>query len=424
MINRREWLALSASRLCTPLLDADPPEPQDNDAVVHLGPEGVWPSQPPFGCPFAPSKSIRGLAFTGRQASYTNADTWYPSWAADGVMYSPWTDGEVNGVRNQSGGEKATTSCAKITGDDPLHLAVTYIGAFPGDPKPYGGRYPCGSLVHNGIWYYGTYCLLETKGLGLNWDVLGPFVGFRTSTDYGQTWTDTPHTPASPLFGEPEKVGGPVKLGAPHFVDFGRNMEHSPDGYAYLVCHGAVADDPKPRPANLSWITADRIYLARVKPSIQTINDRAAYEFYGGRSQGGRPIWVRDLARTKPLFEWNNRCGCVTATYNPALRKYLMCVTDGRNTVSKFNTFVLEADAVTGPWKLVTFMRNFGEQGYFVHFPSKFIATGGRTAWLMYAANFTNGYLKTGYQSNPPGSRYGMCLQEVKLLTRSLIASS
>ena len=415
MINRREWLALSASGLCTALVAADRPEPPD-DAVVHLGSDGVWPSQPPSACPFAPSQSIRGLAFTGRQASYTNADTWYPSWASDGAMYSPWTDGEVNGVRNSSGGEKATTSCAKIAGDDPLHLTVTYIGAFPGDPKPYGGRYPCGSLVHNGIWYYGTYCLLETKGLGLNWDVLGPFVGFRTSTDYGRTWTDTPHTPASPLFGEPEKVGGPVKLGVPHFVDFGRNMEHSPDGYAYLVCHGAVADDPQPRPANLSWITADRIYLARVKPSIQTINDRSAYEFYGGRSQGSKPIWVRDLARTEPLFEWNNRCGCVTATYNPALRKYLMCVTDGRNTVSKFNTFVLEADAVTGPWRMVTFMRNFGEQGYFVHFPSKFIAAGGRIAWLMYAANFTNGYLKTGYRSNPPGSRYGMCLQEVKLL--------
>lgn len=162
-------------------------------------------------------------------------------------------------MRNSSGGEKAVTSCAKITGDDPLHLTVTHIGAFPGDPKPYGGRCPCGSLVHDGIWYYGTYCLLETKGLGLNWDVLGPFVGFRTSTDYGQTWTDTPHRPASPLFGEPQKVGGPVKLGVPHFVDFGRSMEHSPDGYAYLVCHGAVADDPQPRPANLSWITADRM---------------------------------------------------------------------------------------------------------------------------------------------------------------------
>ena len=416
MINRREWLALTAAGLAVPALAADPPTTLEDDLTpVQLGPDGVWPSQPPAGCPFEASKSIHGIAFTGRNASYTNADTWYPSWASDGALYSPWTDGEVNGVGNNSIGAKATTSCAKITGDDPLHLTVTHLGAFPGDPAPYGGRYPCGSLVHNGVWYYGTYCLIETKGLGLNWDVLGPFVGFRTSTDFGKSWTDTPHTPASPLFGEPEKVGGPVKLGVPHFVDFGRNMQHSPDGYAYLVCHGAVASDPQPRPANLSWITADQIYLARVKPSLQTINDRSAYEFFGGRSKSGKPLWVRDLAKIQPLFEWNNRCGCVTATYNPGLRKYLMCVTDGRKTVTKFNTFILEADALTGPWRLVTFLRNFGEQAYFVHFPSKFVSVDGHTAWLMYAANFTNGYMGSTHKSNPPGSRYGMCVQEVKL---------
>jgi hypothetical protein len=33
--------------------------------------------------------------------------------------------------------------------------------------------------------------------------------------------------------------GYPVKIGAPKFVDFGKNMEHSPDGKAYLVAHGA-----------------------------------------------------------------------------------------------------------------------------------------------------------------------------------------
>jgi hypothetical protein len=29
-----------------------------------------------------------------------------------------------------------------------------------------------------------------------------------------------------------------IKLGTPHFVDFGRDVEHSPDGLAYLVGHG------------------------------------------------------------------------------------------------------------------------------------------------------------------------------------------
>ena len=56
--------------------------------------------------------------------------------------------------------------------------------------------------------------------------------------------------------------GYPVKIGAPHFVDFGKNMEHSPDGNAYLVGHGAEYPDKEPRVANLSWISGDQIYLS------------------------------------------------------------------------------------------------------------------------------------------------------------------
>ena len=63
----------------------------------------------------------------------------------------------------------------------------------------------------------------------------------------------------------------------------------------------------------------------------------------------------------KPLLEWRDRMGRVSATYNPALRKYFLCVTDGRTTISKYNTYILEADEITGPWRLVTYMRDFGD---------------------------------------------------------------
>src|SRR5512141_2814096 len=164
---------------------------------VLQGQEGarVWPSEPPPGCPFQLSKSITGVAFTGRHAIYTKADTWYPSWASDGNLYSPWTDGTVEGLRVFSGGDptKSSTGYATIAGDDPLNLKILHAGTLKNDPRPYGGRYPCGSLVYNGVWYYGTYCLMDSDGdpgKGLNWDILGPFVGFRYSTDLGATWRD------------------------------------------------------------------------------------------------------------------------------------------------------------------------------------------------------------------------------------------
>ena len=379
----------------------------------------AWPSAPPASCPFQQSTDIAGVAFTGRHIRYANADTWYPSWAANGNLYSPWTDGRVGKIGSSSFGKKATTGYATILGDDPLHLEFIDIGVYPGDPAPYEGRYPCGSLVYNGVWYYGTYCLLDSDhdpGKGLNWDILGPFVGYRYSLDFGKTWHDTPHTPADPLFGEPAAPGGKVKMGSPHFVDFGRNMQYSPDGKAYLVGQGATDPDPNPRPANLSWITGDQIYMARVRPGIHNMNDRAKYEFFAGYDGKQRPIWTQDFAKIKPLVDWNNNCGCVTMTYDAPLKKFLMCITDGGNTISKFNTYILESDRVAGPWKLVVYMHEFGEQAYFVNIPSKFISDDGRTAWLCYSANFTNGHWHTGYRDIPPRGSYGMTLQEIKLL--------
>lgn len=55
-----------------------------------------------------------------------------------------------------------------------------------------------------------------------------------------------------------------------------------------------------------------------------------------------------EVAELKPLLEWDNNMGCVTVTYNPVLKKYIMCVTDGGNMVSRMNTYLLEADRLDG----------------------------------------------------------------------------
>jgi hypothetical protein len=376
----------------------------------------------PADCPFPQSSQLVRLGFTGRHAEYTGADTWYPSWAADGNLYSPWTDGNVNGMGCGSGGKDAATGHATILGDDPLKLQVVNQGTFKSSPAPYEGRYPCGSLVYNGVWYYGTYCLhpsgsvKHTDGVTYNWPWLGPFVGFRYSTDLGKTWAQTPCTPAKPLFGEAALKGEPVKIGSPHFVDFGKNLEHAPDGKAYLVAHGA-ADGNNRRFGYNSWITGDEIHLVRVVPSIENINDASKYEYFAGHDGRNQPVWTRDFSKIQPIARWKDNMGCVTMTYNAPLKKYLMCVTDGTNTCGYFNTYVLESDRITGPFKLVQYLHHFGEQAYFVNIPSKFISADGRSLWLCYAANFAPNWNGMKINSRPKGSRYGMCLQEMRLLT-------
>ncbi|MCX5656601.1 MAG: hypothetical protein NTY65_18345 [Planctomycetota bacterium] len=408
----------------------------------------AWNSSIPDDCPFPRSPTLTGIFFTGRHGDYHCGDTFYPSWASDGNLYSPWTDGITDGVRCTSGGSEENgrrTGHAVMTGDDPLKLIIRNTSPpKKADSKPYRGRYPCGSLMHDGIWYYGTYCLgpsanLVHQGFTWNWPNLGPMPGFQISRDLGKTWAPSPLSPENPLFPEPDKYLGPVKMGAPHFVDFGKNMEHSPDGKAYLLGMGATVTDPKPRPCirpgppgqafetnpeckgefahgNLSWITADQVYLVRVTPSPETINNLASYEFFAGHNPQGQPVWAADFGNIKPLLEWNNHMGCVTATYVPGLKKYLMCVTDGWPTVAKMTSYILEADKITGPWRMVAHMKDFGEQAYFLNFPSKFISDDGRNLWLCYSANFSPGWNGVELKFNPPGGRYGLSLHEIRLL--------
>ncbi len=384
--------------LLAPLVGHGAQQPVDAPAAQTA--YRIWPGQAPADCPFPKSGTLVGIGLTDRHAEYTGADTWYPSWASDGKMYSPWTDGNVNGYISVSGGTNATTGHAKIIGDDPLKLQVVDQGVFKSDPSPYGGRYPCGSLVFDGVWYYGTYCLS-----GLGWGILGPFVGFRWSTDFGKTWTQTPCTPSKPLFNE---IKPPVKIGSPHFVDFGKNLEYSPDGKAYLVAHGA-SNSVNRYPAYNSWITGDEVYLARVTPNIENMNDISKYEFFDG------PGWTKDFSKIKPIAAWYDHMGCVTMTYNAPLKKYLMCVTHGDKTVmGKFDSYILESDQITGPFKLVQYLHHFGEQAYFLNIPSKFISADGRTQWLCYSANYGRPF-GAKLTDNPPGSSYAMCLQEIKL---------
>jgi len=387
----------------------------------------IWKSEIPSGCPFKQSETFNGIKLLGLKSGFHFGDTWYPSWASDDKLYSPFTDGctwRLDGSDDCSGSwdyDHATTGQAIIEGDNPMTLKSYSLGLCMASAAPYHGRYPCGSLVYNGVWYYGTYCL-DPSGQAkygnnqYNWPWMGPFVGFRYSTDYGKKWNDCPLTPSRPLFNETGLNSYPVKIGSPHFVDFGKNMQFSPDGKAYLIAHGADTSDNMPRFWNDSWITGDQIYLLRVTPTIQNINDVSKYEFFAGYDDKKNPLWTSDFDKIKPMLEWNNNMGCVTITYDAPLKKFLMCVTDGGNTCARMNTYILEADLITGPWKIITYLKDFGEQAYFVNIPTKFISEDGRSAWLLYSANYASDWNGMKIKQNPVGSHYGMVWQKIEFI--------
>ena len=107
----------------------------------------------------------------------------------------------------------------------------------------------------------------------------------------------------------------------------------------------------------------------------------------------------------------------VTMTYNSGLKRYMMSSTDGKNTVARYDTQILEAGRITGPWSLVSTLGRFGERTYFVNSRARFLCADGRNAWLCYAANLTS--RRSNYRVRPSGSRHHMCLPEVRLLSPS-----
>jgi hypothetical protein len=147
------------------------------------------------------------------------------------------------------------------------------------------------------------------------------------------------------------------------------------------------------------------------------MNDPNAYEFFGGHDAKGTPIWTNDIKQLKPLFEWNNHMGCVTMTYNAPLKKYLVWVTDTRGPQNEcsgaFDSYLLESSQITGPWKMVVYLRHFGDQAYFINSPSRFTSADGQTMWICFSGQY-----EAKSKCNMAGSSYALCLREIRLATK------
>jgi hypothetical protein len=139
----------------------------------------------PSGCPLKRSTLFNRILFSDRVSNYamTAADTWYPSWGADDLLYSIFTDGEVGFyargeelIRDQLPMNKtnndrelnmpssifccsscrqseANTGSAILQGRDPLSMTVQALGCSPASHGHFDGRYPSANLHYNGTWY-------------------------------------------------------------------------------------------------------------------------------------------------------------------------------------------------------------------------------------------------------------------------------
>ncbi len=392
-----------------------------------------WPNDPPADYAGERSARITGISFTGRYANYTGADTWYPSWAPDGELYSTWTDGylwtdrvldplqcgycdkaygrlhqDPNGGPGRlhlyhchSNVDPPCTGQAKLVGSSPLNLEVVSLG------KMFSGQnlYPCVNVIAKGVFYIGSYDAYNEGGR---------FNGFRFSRDWDHWteqlspgwrddyWTDG-RQPQTDFFASDQN---PRRFNVPHAVVFGKNNQLSPDGEIYLSAHGQLPGGKS------NWDKGDAIYLARVEPRPEAVTNSAAYEFFAGDDPKGEPTWTSDVTRSQPILQWRNHLGSESITYIPALRKYLLTTARLAENETNLTHNVLifwESDRLTGPYRLVHYLRNWGPQAYFPNIPAKFISNDGLRMWLCVAANYASGKV------DPFSCRYAASFHELVL---------
>ncbi|MCB0729859.1 MAG: hypothetical protein KDC88_02400 [Ignavibacteriae bacterium] len=396
-----------------------------------------WPDNPPEDCPYEQSNEIKRIHFTGRYANYTGADTWYPMWASDGNQYSTWTDGFIwtnrsvpwidcqytNPGRKMEPIDKWTAdypqypqlyhshsnvppTCvgiAKIVGDSPLNLDVINLG------KLYSGNnlYPCVCLIADNNFFIGTY---DAYSIG------GRFNGFRYSNNWdhwveeteagweNQYWKDV-RSEETDFFAADSN---PRRFNVPHAVVFGQNNNLSPDGKVYFTSHGEI------KGGKSNWDKGDAIYLCRTNSDPNSVINTENYEFFNGHNSNGEAIWVNDVTKSKPILEWKDHLGSEGITFIPALRKYILMTArlkENENNLP-YNVLIFwESDNITGPYKMVHYLKDWGPQTYFPNIPAKFISPDGKTMWLCVASNYSNS------ESNPVQCRYGFSLHEISLET-------
>jgi hypothetical protein len=381
--------------------------PQQADPAINSAYRPyVWPNDPPPGCPFEQSQQITGITFTGRYANYSKADTWYLTWAADDSNYSCWTDGSIDGYFCNSNFLVQCTGQAKITGDDPLNLTIVNLGKIHSGPQ----YYPCVSIVANGTFYIGSYSAFND---------IGHFEGFRYSTDWDHFvehlkpgWSDAhwvdARDPDRDFFGEQ----GQARFRVPHAVVFGKDNRLSQDGRIYLSAHGNLVAGHKN-----NWDKGDAIYLCRVEPQPEKVTDPGAYEFFAGHDGSGKPRWSGRVDDSRPILSWPNHLGSESITYMPGLKRYILLTARLRERENNLGYNVLvfwESPSLTGPYRMVHYLRDWGPQSYFPAIPAKFLSPDGKTAWLVCSANY-----RTAGEPNPPQCRYALSMHEIVFNVRS-----
>jgi len=310
--------------------------------------------------------------FTTHRRLAEGSDNWPTTWADDGHLYAAWGDGGGFGGSNSKG--RVLLGVARIEGGATNYVGKNVWGGFQAEhPVQFDGK---------------SYGLLSVDGTLYMWvsHQPNPHLGacqLASSKDHGATWQ---RADWSFKFDD--------QLTVPTFLNFGRDYAGARDGYVYsYYIHPTWGPGRSPTgPYGFDVHKPGRIYLSRVPNGA--VLDRSKYEFFAELSPDGKPVWSANLMDKRPVFTDPNGVGWnLSASYNPGLRRYLLCTEHSVTHAGKPGIF--DAPEPWGPWTTVAYEEDWGKghievSTFYWNFNPKWLSADGMDFTMVFSGKNSN----------------------------------
>ena len=326
-----------ANYLFTPLMDAFVDRLPDDMSLAPYPASDVIRD-----ITFDPPSTIERRAF--------DSDNWPITWADDGEQYTAYGDGR--GFKPYTE-RKIGLGFARIVGP-----ATDWQGInVRSDTGENDGMGPAGRKASG---------MLSVAGVLYMWARNAGNAQLAWSTDHGETWmwADWRFTRS---------------FGYPTFLNYGQDYAGARDEYVYVYSQDADS----------AYEPADHMVLARVHRT--QIGERAAYRFFAGLDDAGRPLWTSEIGERQPVFTHLGLCRRSGVSYSASLGRYLWWqqrATEDVDTRFEGGFGIYDAPEPWGPWTTAYLTLEWdtgpGEMG---SFPAKWMSGDGKTCYLVFSGN-------------------------------------
>jgi hypothetical protein len=240
----------------------------------------------------------------------SEGDTWTPTWADNGHLYSPSND--TTGFHSAV---KANIAFNRIDRNNPLHLGGETVNPMASYGKeaergPDGCTWKSsGCACIDGVlyWVVARHRYGQESG-DPHRRQIAQNASIIKSVDHGRTWTRSAklnyHAPMFPG----------RRFATPYFIQFGRNgaSPQNVGDYVYAVSNNGF------------WDCGDDMIVGRVARSKIGHLDAEDWEYFSGGSGDAASSWTRNMHQALPILTGPGKFGMTGATYLHRYQRYLM----------------------------------------------------------------------------------------------------